>query len=63
LAGEVLTTAGICCPTKCLWTYIIEGVVVDIMKDDATEIAQIQKSNQISLYPNPTNEKFTISNV
>jgi hypothetical protein len=41
---------------------VIEGVVVDIMKDDASDIVQSQKSNEISIYPNPTNEKFTISN-
>jgi hypothetical protein len=41
---------------------VIEGIEVDIMKDDASDIAQSQKSNKISIYPNPTNEKFTISN-
>jgi hypothetical protein len=41
---------------------VIEGVVVDIMKNDASEIVQNDNSNLISIYPNPTNEKFTISN-
>ncbi|NCA80916.1 MAG: T9SS type A sorting domain-containing protein, partial [Sphingobacteriia bacterium] len=41
---------------------VIEGVVVDIMKDDASDFTQIEKSNQISIYPNPANEKFNINN-
>jgi hypothetical protein len=39
---------------------VIEGVVVDIMKDNSSEIADSEILNSISVFPNPANEDITI---